>query len=160
MQPKPGWRRWTYGLLSTRLGSWFFSWALPPIDQAVFRISAGRQTAVSALAGLPSIMLGTTGARSGLLRQTPLVGIPDGGRFLLIASNFGGRHHPAWYYNLCAHPDATATLDGVTHQYTAHEALGDERERCWHRAVELYPGYEAYRTRTSRQIHVMILEPK
>jgi deazaflavin-dependent oxidoreductase (nitroreductase family) len=151
MQPKPGWRRWLYGLLATPLGSWLFAWALPPIDRAVFRISGGRQTAVSALAGLPSIILSTTGA--------PLVAIPDGKRFILIASNFGGRHHPGWYYNLCAHPQAAVSLNGETGDYTAREASGPERERCWAMAVEYYRGYEAYRKRTERDIHVMILEP-
>ena len=100
---------------------------------------------VGLTAGLPVITLNTIGAKSGQLRSTPLIGIPDGDRYVLIASNFGQAHHPAWYYNLKKHPQATVTLRGHTADYVAGEASGEEYDRLWQSAVALYGGYAAYR---------------
>jgi len=160
MQPKLGWRRLSYSLLATRLSSWLFSRLLPPVDSLIFRLSGGKQTAVSAIAGLPSIILTTTGAKSGEPRHTALLGFPDGERFIVIASNWGGKHHPGWYYNLRAHPSAEVSYNGKTANYTARETTGAEREQCWNKALQYYEGYNAYQQRTERKIHVLILEPK
>ena len=79
---------------------------------------------------------------------------------MLIASNFGQAHHPAWYYNLKKHPQATVTLRGHTADYVAGEASGEEYDRLWQRAVALYGGYAAYKTRTGgRAIPIIILAP-
>lgn len=147
-------------LAATRGGSWILLRVLPPIDRAVFRLSGNRHTLVSLLAGLPTLLLVSTGAKSGLPRTTPLVGIPRGDGYLLIGSNFGQTHHPAWVYNLRAHPSASLTRNGVTREYTAREVRGAERETCWQEAVSFYAGYEAYRLRAGREIAVFVFEPK
>lgn len=147
-------------LAATRGGSWILLRVLPPIDRAVFRLSGNRHTLVSLLAGLPTLLLISTGAKSGLPRTTPLVGIPRGDGYLLIGSNFGQTHHPAWVYNLRAHPNASLTLNGMTREYTAREVCGTEREDCWQEAVSFYAGYEAYRLRAGREIAVFVFEPK
>jgi deazaflavin-dependent oxidoreductase (nitroreductase family) len=88
------------------------------------------------------------------------VGIPEGDSIVLVASNFGSQTHPAWYYNLRAHPQATLAVNGRSGTYLAREAAGVERERYWNRAVELYRGFDAYRLRASgRTIPIMILSP-
>jgi deazaflavin-dependent oxidoreductase (nitroreductase family) len=115
----------------------------------------------SVFAGLPVVTVTTIGAKSGQLRSLPLVALPDGENVILIASNYGQKHHPAWYYNLRAHPQVQLTYEGHTVTYTAREATGDERERCWQRVVALYSGYALYKERAgNRQIPVMILMPE
>ena len=106
------------------------------------------------------ITLTTIGAKSGQLRTVPLVGIPDGDRWVVIASNFGQAHHPAWYYNLKQHPQATVTQHGRTGDYVAAAASGEEYDRLWQKAVSLYAGYAAYKTRTGgREIPIIVLTP-
>lgn len=138
----------------------FFSLILPGIDRRIIKWSQGRASLTSLMTGFPIVTLHTTGAKSGQPRTSPLVGIPVGERYVLIASNWGQLHHPAWYRNLLVHPQAALTIDGVRHEYLAHEATGTEREECWRRAVEVYAGYEAYRERAgNRVIPVMVLVP-
>lgn len=133
----------------------------PHADRFVLRLSQNRYTLTSLIAGLPVIALTTTGARSGQPRTVPLVVLEDGHKLILIASNFGQANHPAWYYNLRAHPVATVQLRGETRPYTAREADGDERERYWRAAVLLYAGYAAYKERAAnRRIPVFVLEPQ
>src|SRR5258708_5753399 len=160
MQPKPGWRSFSYSLLATRPASWFFARVLPIVDRFAFRLSRGKQTAVSAIAGLPSIILTTSGAKSGQRRDTTLLGIPDGDRFIIVASNWGGKRDPGWYYNLCADPNVEVSFDGKAAAYVAREVTGAEREHCWNSAVNYYNGYAVYERRTQREIHLFVLEPK
>jgi deazaflavin-dependent oxidoreductase (nitroreductase family) len=79
---------------------------------------------------------------------------------VLIASNFGNTHHPAWYHNLRAHPHARLVYDHKEKKYLAHEALEAERELYWQKAVDLYPGYARYQERAApRLIPVMVMVP-
>jgi deazaflavin-dependent oxidoreductase (nitroreductase family) len=140
--------------------SWVLARILPPLDSHLLRLSSSRLTMTSLLTGLPVVMLTTTGARSGLPRSTPLVALPQGSAFVLIASNFGNKKHPAWFFNLRANPAAILTYYGFSAEYVARQAQGTERERCWQSAVAHYPGFAAYARRAgSRQIPVLILEP-
>jgi len=114
------------------------------------------------LAGLPVVTLTTTGARSGLPRSLPLVGIEDGDRVVLIASNYGRSRHPAWYYNLRAHPEVRLSIRERTGVYLAREATAAEHEAYWRAAVALYRGFEAYQKRAgraARRIPIMVLTP-
>jgi deazaflavin-dependent oxidoreductase (nitroreductase family) len=146
---------------ATSLGSKLFIPTAHRLDRIVLRLSGGRTTMVGLAAGVPVITLTTIGTKSGQLRSVPLIGIPDGDRYVLIASNFGQAHHPAWYYNLRQHPQATVTLQGSTGDYIATEASGDEYDRLWQKSVSLYGGYAAYKMRTGgRPIPIMILTPE
>ncbi|MBI1795069.1 MAG: nitroreductase family deazaflavin-dependent oxidoreductase [Chloroflexi bacterium] len=160
MQPKPGWRQRGYWLLATQAGSWIFSRTLHILDKIIFKFSNGKQTAISVVAGLPSIMLTSTGAKSGEQRTTPLVGIPDGEGYIVIASNFGKKNHPGWYYNILANPKVTVTLNGQAKSCTARQVTGEEKRQCWDKAVKIYPGYNSYKQRARREIAVFVLEPK
>jgi deazaflavin-dependent oxidoreductase (nitroreductase family) len=147
-------------ILATRAGSWFFSRTLHIIDGIVQKLSRGRQTFTELLGGVPVITLTAIGAKSGIPRPVLLVGIPDGDRIILIASNFGRSHHAAWYLNLRANPDVIVTYKGLRESYQAHEAEGDERDQSWKKAVECYPGYDVYQKRAgTRRIPVILLSP-
>jgi deazaflavin-dependent oxidoreductase (nitroreductase family) len=139
---------------------WFFSRWLRPLDRLVFRISGGRSTLVSLLTGLPVVMLTTTGARSGQLRTLPVLGIPDGGRTVVLASNWGKQHHPSWYHNLRADPHASVTVRGRTTPVRASDATGEERDRLWSRALGYYPTWRIYQSRAGdRRIPIVVLTP-
>lgn len=159
MQPKPDWRQKAYWLPATRAGSWVFSRVLHILDKIIFKFSGGRQTVISAVAGLPSVMLTSVGAKSGERRTTPLVGIPDGESYIVIASNFGKKHHPGWYYNILADPKVTVTINGQPKPCTARQVTGEEKVQCWDKAVKIYPGYNSYQQRAGREIAVFVLEP-
>ena len=137
-----------------------FARVLHRLDLAVHRRSGGRTTLLAMMSGLPVVLLTTTGARSGLARTWPLVGLPDGHRTVVIASNYGQAHHPAWYHNLRAHPQATITADGSPVAVRADEATGAERDRLWADALRVYPAWAAYARRAApRRIPVVVLTP-
>ena len=131
-----------------------------PTDTLAYRLSRGRTTLSSWLAGVPLVMLTTTGARTGLPRTLPVLGLRDDDAIVVIASNFGRPRHPAWYHNLRAHPQAWVAADGVTRAVEARELTGAERDRQFRRAVEIYPGFDRYRRWAGRPIPVLRLEPR
>jgi deazaflavin-dependent oxidoreductase (nitroreductase family) len=142
----------------SKSGAWLFARTLHHFDRPVLRLSHGRYSLTSALAGLPVVTVTTIGAKSGQPRSLPLVAIPDGENVILIASNFGQHRHPAWYYNLCAHPEVQLTYEGKTVTYLARKTDDAERARCWQRAVEVYSGYALYEEHAGqRQIGVFWL---
>ena len=144
---------------ATGPGSWLFARTLHRIDRPVFRMTKGRHTFASLVSGLPVVMLTTTGARSGQPRTVPLLGLPTREGLAVIASNFGQRHHPAWYYNLRAKPEGEVTVDGDTYRFRAVEAAGDQRSRIWQQGLGVYPGWSQYERRASnREICVFVLE--
>lgn len=146
--------------VAVRPVTWLMSHVVHRIDKPMLELSGGRYAATALIAGLPIVTLTTTGAKSGLLRTSPVVGIEDGDRVVLIGSNFGRANHPAWYFNLRAHPRARLLLRGRSAVYTAHEATGAERAALWRRAVEIYAGFATYEKRAgNRQIPVMVLTP-
>jgi deazaflavin-dependent oxidoreductase (nitroreductase family) len=145
-------------IIATRPAAWALARTIHHLDGAVMRASGGRTTASALFTGLPLITLTTTGAKSGRPRRVPLVGIPDGDRLILIASNWGQVRHPAWYHNVKANPAVTVTVDGQTRPYVAREVIGAARDAAWARAVALYPGYRRYAERAGREIPVIVLE--
>ena len=115
----------------SRPGAWLFSQGLHVVDRFLLRVTDGKVSAPRLLVGLPTILLTTTGARTGLERTLPLIGMPDGDRIIVMASNWGGTRHPAWYHNLRANPLCHVARDGASRQYRARELVGEERERMW-----------------------------
>jgi deazaflavin-dependent oxidoreductase (nitroreductase family) len=137
--------------------TWFYARALHHMDHVVYRLTRGRATFTSWVAGLPIVMLTTRGARSGRPRTSPVLGVPHDGSLVVIASNYGQDHNPAWYHNLRAHPEASIIFEGEQREVVARELSGDERERWYARGVEIYPGWTSYRKRTQRSIPVVEL---
>src|SRR5215212_5150524 len=127
-------------LPASQLGAWLFARTLHPLDRLLLRLSHGRVSVPGVLTGLPVIRLTTIGAKSGKLRAVPVVGLSDGDKVVVIASNYGQTHHPAWYHNLRAHPEATLELPGRTGTYLAREATSAERQTYWRRASDIYVG--------------------
>jgi len=129
-------------------------------DGLVLRLNGGRFTITSAVAGLPTILLTTTGAKSGLPRSTPIACVPDEGKYALIASNFGQPHFPSWYHNLKNNAECLVRVGNRIRTFVAREIHGVEYDHYWNMAVDIYAGYAAYKERAHRRIPVMLLEPK
>jgi deazaflavin-dependent oxidoreductase (nitroreductase family) len=137
----------------------FFAPRVHRIDKAILRFTGGRHT-VSEILGWNIVQLTTTGAKSGQPHTMPLIGVRDGEKIALIASSFGRKRNPAWYYNLKAHPECTVQENGRLGHYRAREAQDQEYQRLWGLAVSAYAGYEQYKARAGRRIPIMILEPR
>ena len=159
--PRPNpWQRANRRLAATRLAAQLCSYALHHLDRPVIRLSRGRTSITSLATGLPVVMLTTVDAKSGQPRSVPLIGIPDGERVVLVASNWGHARHPGWYLNLRANPEATIVRSGHARKYLAYEATGSEYDSCWNLAAEQYMGYTSYKERTGgRKIPIMVLVP-
>ena len=138
----------------------FLAVILHRADNFLLRLTKGNRT-FTQLVGLPIIQLTAKGARSGRWRTMPLVGVPDGEKLVLIASNFGQKHYPGWYHNLKAHPECEVRFNGKSRAYYARESMKAEREQYFQLAVSYYGGYEKYAMRAApRKVPVMVLEPK
>ncbi len=155
------WQGAIQAITATRLVAWVLARSLHQIDAVIIKFTKGRISATESLTGLPVVMLCTTGARTGKPRTVPLLALQDKNTLILIASNLGQSHHPAWYYNLCANPEVTVSRGGHSETYFACEATGTEREYYWNQAVDHYHGYDAYKSRTrGRKIPVIVLTPR
>ena len=137
--------------------SWFYARALHHIDHVVYGLTRGRATFTSWVAGLPVAMLTTTGAKSGRRRTLPVLAVPHNGSLVVIASNYGQDHNPAWYHNLKKNPRTRILFDGSEQTMVARVLAGDERARWYERGIEIYPGWVQYRKRAPRTIPVIEL---
>lgn len=111
----------------TKTGRVIFRPTAHRFDQLVSRLSGGKYSFAGIAAGLPTVILTTTGAKSGKPRTVALLGIPHPEGVAVVAANYGGARHPGWYYNLKANPLARVTLEGETWDATARLATPDER---------------------------------
>jgi deazaflavin-dependent oxidoreductase (nitroreductase family) len=143
---------------SSRPGARLFARLAPPVDRALARLADGR-TLAEIVAGLPTVLVTTTGARTGEPRTTPLAAIPHGDALALVGTNFGGRRTPAWYFNLRTHPHAEVRYRERSVRVRAREATPAEHAAVMAEARSVNAGYAAYEGRiTDRPIHVMVLE--
>ena len=106
----------------------------------------------------PIVLVTTTGAKSGKRRYVPLMRVEKGGRYAMVASKGGDPAHPSWYFNVKANPAVTLQDGDRVVALTARELDGTERDEWWGLAVEAYPPYAEYQTKTDRRIPVFILE--
>jgi deazaflavin-dependent oxidoreductase (nitroreductase family) len=111
------------------------------------------------LRGKPVIILTTKGAKSGLVRKTPLMRVEHDGHYAVVASQGGAPKHPVWYHNLVADPHVELQDGPVRQDMTAREVTGEEKAQWWERAVAAWPDYANYQERTDREIPVVVLEP-
>ncbi len=124
--------------------------------RSVVRLTGGRVGGW--LAGMPVVILETTGRKSGEPRRTMLTApVVDGDTVVLVASYGGDSRHPAWYLNLTAHPDVVLERDGTRTPMRARTATAEEKAAYWPRIVKAYRGYAAYQRRTDRDIPVVLL---
>lgn len=139
---------------------WFMRVAprvMPKFDRVLRRLARGRT-----LSGgpLPTLVLTSTGARTGLPRSTPLAcrSEPDGA-LLVVGSNFGQEHHPAWSANLIKTPAARVGFAGREFEVTAVLLTGGERAAVWPGLIEQWPLYDRYTDKSGRQLRVFRLIP-
>jgi len=112
------------------------SWKLDPV---LLRLTGGR---LASTLVFPTAVLETRGAKSGERRRNAVIYFHDGNRVVVVASNAGSAHHPAWYHNLCAHPDVTFGDRPMRASTVDDEA---ERERLWALADRVFPAFATYR---------------
>ena len=112
------------------------------------------------LAGMPILLLTATGRKSGKSRTVPLAYLSDGPNYVLIGSNGGQDRHPAWILNLLSNPRATIQIRRSMTQVVAEQADGAERSRLWAQLIARAPVYDTYRTKTHREIPLMVLRPQ
>ena len=131
--------------------SWFTK-----LHRALYEKTDGRL--MSRLAGLEMCLLTTTGRKSGQPRTSPLACFRDGKNLIVVASNNGQDHDPAWWLNLQANPKAELRLGRQRFSAHAELATGAERERLWPWLCEQNPVYPRYQKQTSREIPVVVLK--
>ncbi len=129
-------------------------WLHPPL----YRWTGGAWLLGRSLGNL-TILLTTTGRHSGRARTAALWAYPDGHRLVVVGSNGGSRHVPAWVLNLRADPAAVAQVLRERRPVRAREAAGEEYVRLWELVNAAYPGYEAYLEWAHRTIPLVVLEP-
>jgi deazaflavin-dependent oxidoreductase (nitroreductase family) len=128
----------------------------PRMDKVVSRLSGGRFTVTSLI--VPTLLLTTTGARSGQPRTTPLATMPDGeDAFYVVGSNFGIDKHPAWTANLLKNPRAKLTYAGRTTDAEAHLLTDEEKAEIWPRLTAVWPTYDTYVAKTDRNLRAFRL---
>jgi deazaflavin-dependent oxidoreductase (nitroreductase family) len=108
--------------------------------------------------GVQTLVLTTTGRRSGERRSSAMIYGTDGDAFVVIASNGGSPTHPAWYLNLGQDPAAEVQVGAARMPVLACTATGDERSRLWSLMTGIWPNFDVYQSRTSREIPVVVLE--
>lgn len=149
-------RRCVAPLTRTRLFRRWAPLALPAAERSLHRISGGRLQVSGLL--VPSLILHTVGAKSGLPRDTELMYTPDGeGSAIVAGTSFARDQHPGWTYNLIAHPDAEITVRGRRMPVKAEPIEGDDRERAWHLIESQWPGYRAYERGSGRVVRLFRL---
>jgi F420H(2)-dependent quinone reductase len=130
-------------------------WARDQVEE--YESSGG--TKGTTLRGVPVVVITSMGASSGKLRKNPVMRVEHDGVYAAVASKGGAPENPGWYRNLVEHP-LVELQDGTTKRdYRARQVSGDERELWWNRAVEVWPDYAEYQTKTEREIPVFVLEP-
>ena len=110
-------------------------------------------------AGRPMLLLHTKGRKTGLPRTNPVVYLPDGDRFVIIASKGGAPKDPQWYRNLVADPNVEIEVGTRTIPVKAVVITGPERDELYARQVEKMPAFADYERKTERTIPVIALEP-
>ncbi len=109
--------------------------------------------------GVFTLLLTTTGRKTGAQRTTPLIYREDGSTFVVVASRGGDDNHPDWYHNLVDHPEVQVQVGADVFAATAHTASSEEKDRLWPYMAEVWPDYDEYAKKTDRDIPIVILEP-
>ena len=136
--------RWLIALITT-------------IHRFFYRVTGGRAGAQSG--DRKFLLLTTIGRKTGRKRVAPLLYVEDNGRWVIIGSNAGDDHHPAWWLNLKSHPEAEVQVGAEHFAVQARAATAEESERLWPRFIASYQSYADYRERTARTIPIIILSP-
>jgi deazaflavin-dependent oxidoreductase (nitroreductase family) len=123
---------------------------------AEYEASGGQRANTLRDTGLPIVVVTMHGNKSGKLRKIALMRVEHDGDYLLVASKGGAPEHPVWYHNLQADPHVTVQDGPEPVDMTVRELDGAERETWWARAVEAFPNYADYQTKTDRVIPILL----
>lgn len=141
-----------------RIGSVVIRW-MSKINTWIYRASGGKLFG-KFLRGAPIGLLIHKGRKTGEMRTTPLLYLADGERIVLVASKGGMSHNPLWYGNLEANPDCEFEIGKTRRPCRARTATPEEKQRYWPDLVKMYPDYADYQARTTRDIPVILLDPR
>ena len=133
-----------------------------PSDWAAEQVEAYERTdgqEKGDLKGVPVIILTTTGRRTGAIRKSPLMRVKDGDKYAVVASKGGAPENPVWYLNIKDNPTVQLQDGAEKKTYRAHVAAGSEREEWWGKASAVWPDYNEYQKKTSREIPLLVLTP-
>lgn len=108
--------------------------------------------------GVTTLLLTTTGKRSGEPYTTPLIYGEDNGRYIIVASRGGAEKNPQWYRNLVAQPEVGVQVAADRFRARARTADANEKPALWQKMAEIFPSYSDYQAKTERDIPVVILE--
>jgi deazaflavin-dependent oxidoreductase (nitroreductase family) len=108
--------------------------------------------------GTQTLLLTTTGRKSGEKRELPLIYAPWGDAYLIVASNGGNDKPPAWYVNLREDPNVEVQVLGDRFKGTARDATPEEKAEMWPTMTKEWPAYDEYQTKTDREIPIVVLE--
>ena len=147
-----------YTAIEERIGSIAIRY-MSRVNKLLYRLSGGRLFGTWMRGGAIGI-LGHRGRRSGQSFSSPLVYLPDGDRIIVIASKGGMSKHPLWYLNVQANPDCEFEIGATKRPYRARTASPEEKRAYWPRIVAMNPDFDGYQARTTRDIPVVILEPR
>ena len=111
-------------------------------------------------ASTPCLILKTTGRQSGEAKMLPLIYGEDAGRFVIVASKGGAPTDPAWFLNLRDDPKVEFQVGAKKYRGKASAAQGAERERLFAMMAKIFPAYNDYKARTTREIPVVVLQPE
>jgi deazaflavin-dependent oxidoreductase (nitroreductase family) len=109
--------------------------------------------------GAPILLFTTKGRKSGQPRTIPIIFTPHGDSWVIIASKGGSPTHPVWYLNILDDPKVEVQVKGDRYEARARTAVSPEREEIWAEALKIWPSYDIYQSRTTRQIPVVVIEP-
>jgi deazaflavin-dependent oxidoreductase (nitroreductase family) len=131
---------------------------MPAAERGWAHLSHGKTPLSGVL--VPSLVLHTIGAKSGLERDSPLMYCPEpDGVMLITGSNFARDTHPAWTVNLAAHPDAAVTLKGKRVPVHATRIADDKLDETWKYIERQWPGYRGYERSSGRTLRIFRLVP-
>jgi len=154
--------RWVRALVAwVACTPWFRRYGpriVPRLEAITRRLTGGRITVAGLL--VPALTLHSVGARSGLARDTELMCVPDGDTWLVTGSNFAGANHPAWTYNLLAHPAAEITYRRRRRPVYAEPVADQDREAVWAYIERQWPGYRGYERASGRTLRIFRLRPR
>jgi deazaflavin-dependent oxidoreductase (nitroreductase family) len=144
-------------VIGTRAGGWLSRAMVWKLDPYLLRLTGGR---IGFGWPLPTALLETRGARTGLPRRNGVIYFNDGERVTIIASKLGLPQHPSWYYNVLAHPEVVLGGRAFGVEVVEDDA---ERARLWDLADRVFPPYASYRDRAARSgrtIPILQLSPR
>lgn len=128
------------------------------VHRSIFSATNGRL--LGRMAGMPVVLLKTTGRTSGVPRQTMLTSPLQEGDTVMIVGSYGGDdRHPSWFLNLQANPEAEIVMAGRSRKVKARVASPEEKARLWPLITAKYKNYAGYQEKTTREIPVVLLEP-